>query len=162
MRSRNHGILAVGLIASVSPFDIRPETSRKPHMKSTPIQFGHLLLGAVAALMLFSSAQAAGSISSSQAQANYAREIAVCNSGQSNQTLETCRREAGSALAEAKRGQLNDAPDQYQTNALRRCETHTGDDRQACEARILGQGDITSGTQAGGVLRKSITVTPGQ
>ena len=112
--------------------------------------------------MLLAGAQAAGPSTTSQAQANYAREMAVCNSGQSNQTLDTCRREAGSALAEAKRGQLTDVPDQYQTNALRRCQTHTGDDRQACEARILAQGDITNGAQAGGVLRKSITVSPGQ
>jgi hypothetical protein len=131
-------------------------------MKSMPIQLSHLSLGAVAALMLLSGAQAAGPIAPNQAQANYAREIAVCNSGQSNQTLETCQREAGSALVEARRGQLNDAPDQYLTNALRRCETHTGDDRVACEARILAQGDITKASQAGGVLRKSITVTPGQ
>jgi hypothetical protein len=122
----------------------------------------HLSLGAVVALLCLSDALAAGPVAPSQAQANYAREMAICNSGQSNQTLDTCRREAGSALAEAKRGQLNDAPDQYQSNALRRCETHTGDDRVACEARILAQGDITSGSQAGGVLRKSITVTPGQ
>jgi hypothetical protein len=131
-------------------------------MKSMSTKLSHLSLGAVAALMLLSGAQAAGPIASSQAQANYVREMAVCNSGQSNQTVDTCRREAGSALGEARRGQLNDAPDQYQTNALRRCEKHTGDDRLACEARILAQGDVTSGTQAGGVLRKSITVTPGQ
>jgi hypothetical protein len=131
-------------------------------MSTTFFPLRHFTLAAVAVLMCLSDALAAGPIAPNQAQANYAREMAVCNSGQSNQTLDTCRREAGSALAEAKRGQLNDAPDQYQTNALRRCEKHTGDDRLACEARILGQGDITSGTQAGGVLRKSITVTPGQ
>jgi hypothetical protein len=123
----------------------------------------YLSLGVVATLIsIASNTLAAGSNTSSQAQANYVHEMAVCNSGQSNQTLATCRLEAGNALAEAKRGQLNDVPNQYQTNALRRCESHTGDDYQACVARILGQGDITSGTQAGGVLRKSITVSPVQ
>jgi hypothetical protein len=131
-------------------------------MKTTQLQLRYLSLGAVTALMMLSGAHAAPPVTTSQAQANYAREMAVCNSGQSNQTLETCQREAGSALVEARRGQLDDAPDQYLTNALRRCETHTGDDRVACEARILAQGDITKGSQAGGVLRKSITVTPGQ
>jgi len=116
----------------------------------------------VATLLHLSDALAAGPGLSSQAQANYAHDMAICNSGQSNQSLESCRRDAGSALAEAKRGQLNDVPDQYQKNALRRCESHTGDDRQACEARVLGQGDITSGAKAGGLLRKSITVTPVQ
>jgi hypothetical protein len=112
--------------------------------------------------MLLSDALAAGSAASRQAQANYIHDMTVCNSGKSNQSLDTCRQEAGSALAEAKRGELNDVPGQYQTNALRRCETHTGEDRQACEARILGEGDITSGVQAGGILRKSITVPPAQ
>jgi hypothetical protein len=131
-------------------------------MKPAQLSLRCLALTAAVTLMFVSDALATGPIASSQAQVNYVREMAVCNNGQSNQTLETCRREAGSALADAKRGQLNDLPDQYQTNALRRCETHTGDDRVACEARILGQGDITRGTQAGGVLRESIIVTPGQ
>jgi hypothetical protein len=112
--------------------------------------------------MLLSNALAAGPIAPSQAQANYVHEMVICNSGQSNQTLATCRREAGAALAEARRGQLSDVPDQYQSNALRRCESHAGIDRQACQARILGQGDITDGAQDGGILRKSITVMPGQ
>lgn len=131
-------------------------------MKTAQFRFRHLSFGAVVSLVFLSNALAAGPNASSQAQANYVREMALCNNGQSNQTQETCRREAGSALAEAKRGQLIDLPNQYQTNALRRCDAHAGDDHQACVARILGQGDITSGSQAGGVLRKSITVTPGQ
>lgn len=105
---------------------------------------------------------AAGPNTSNQAQANYVHEMAICKNGQSNQTLDTCRREAGAALAEARRGQLSDVTDQYLLNALRRCESHAGDDRQACEARILAQGDITGGAQAGGILRKSVTVKPAQ
>lgn len=121
-----------------------------------------LTLGVLATFMCFADAQAAQSNPPNSAQANYAQEMAICNSGQSNQALAVCRQEAVNALAEAKRGQLNNAPDQYQKNALRRCESHTGDDRLACEARILGQGDITGGAQAGGILRKSITVKPAQ
>ncbi len=119
-----------------------------------------LTLGVLATLMCLTDAQAAQTNAPNSAQANYAQEMAICNSGQSNQTLAVCRQEATNALAEAKRGQLNNASDQYQKNALRRCESHTGDDRLACEARILGQGDITGGAQAGGILRKSVIVTP--
>ena len=64
--------------------------------------------------------------------------------------------------ATAKRGALNNALDQYQQNALRRCDVHQGQDRTACVARILGEGNIESGVAGGGILRKSVTVTPGQ
>jgi hypothetical protein len=97
-----------------------------------------------------------------QAQARYRQDMAVCNSGQSNQSAATCRRDAGSALAEAKRGTLHTNAPQYQRNALLRCAVHQGDDRVACEARIVAQGDVTTETQAGGLLRKSITVEPAQ
>ena len=95
-----------------------------------------------------------------QAQARYQQDMAVCNSGQSNQSVATCRREAGSALSEAKRGALGSDGKNYTNNALQRCAVHTGDDRTACEARILGEGDITDASQAGGLLRQSITVSP--
>lgn len=86
----------------------------------------------------------------------------ICNSGQSNQSVATCRREAGSALAEAKHGAVHIDPAQYQKNALQRCAVHQGDDRVACEARIISQGDVATGIEAGGLLRESITVTPAQ
>lgn len=67
------------------------------------------------------------------------------------------------ALAEARRGSLNDAPDQYQNNALLRCQAHAGgDDRVAFEARILAQGDISDAAQAGGLMRQSTTMLPTQ
>lgn len=123
---------------------------------------GQLTLSALTTLVFAANAMAAPPSAMTEAQARYRHDIAVCNSGQSNQSAATCRREAGSALAEAKRGTLHTNVPQYQSNALMRCAVHQGDDRVACEARILGQGDVTSGTQAGGLLRKSITVTPGK
>jgi hypothetical protein len=117
---------------------------------------------ALTTLACVANAQAASPGASTQAQARYQHEMAVCNSGQSNQSVATCRREAGAALAEAKRGALNSNPTQYQSNALQRCAAHQGDDRVACEARIVGQGNVTTGTEAGGLLRESITVTPAQ
>ena len=109
------------------------------------------------------SALAASPGASAQAQARYRDEMTHCNSGQSHQSLVTCRQEAGAARADARR---NDAvqvdPAQYQGNALQRCAVHQGDDRSACEARITGQGDVTRDIEAGGLLRRSITVTPAQ
>jgi hypothetical protein len=122
----------------------------------------HLVLAAAASLLCSTAALAATASASADAQARYRQDMAVCNSGRSNQDLATCRLEAKNALAAAKRGGLKDAPDQYQQNALRRCDAHQGDDRIACQARILGEGNVESGVQDGGVLRKSIMVTPGQ
>jgi hypothetical protein len=142
------------------PSAIQP--SRKPTMTLPFTSFRHLALAAVTTFACLTSALAAQPNSSDPALARYRHDLALCNSGQSNQTPATCRREANSALAEARKGNLVNAPDQYQQNALRRCQDHTGDDRQACEARILGQGDVSRGTQAGGLLRESVTVTPAQ
>lgn len=121
-----------------------------------------LALSVVTTLVCLSGALANAAPAAMSAQARYRLDMAVCNSGQSNQSAATCRREAGSALAQARRGLLNDAPGQYQRNALLRCQAHTGDDRVACEARILGQGDITDAAQAGGLLRQSTTLLPTQ
>lgn len=120
----------------------------------------HLTVAALASLACLSGALAAPPDALTQAQDRYRSDMAVCNSGQSNQTPATCRQEAASALDQAKSGAIHNDPQQYQNNALKRCEAHQGDDRTACVARILGQGDITTGTRAGGVLRESVTVTP--
>ena len=129
-------------------------------MTTASASFRQLTLAVLTTLIGASSALAAPPQASAEAQARYQRDLAECNSGQSNQTAVTCRQEAASALAEAQRGAVRNQPDQYQANALRRCDAHQGDDRVACEARILDQGDITRGARAGGVLRQSITVTP--
>jgi hypothetical protein len=121
-----------------------------------------LLAGAALAVCV-SQLLAASPSASAQAQARYRDEMARCNSGQSHQTIATCRQEAGAALAEARRGgAVQDDPVPYQSNALQRCAVHQGDDRAACESRIRDQGDITPGVEAGGLLRQSITVTPAQ
>ena len=119
-------------------------------------------LAALMTLACVSNVLAASSDATIQAQERYRHDMAKCNSGQSNQSVATCRREASSALAEAKHGVIYINPEQYKKNALQRCNEHQGDDRVACEARIIGQGDVTIGTEAGGLLRKSITVTPAQ
>lgn len=120
------------------------------------------LLAGVASLVCAGNLLAASPGASAQAQARYRDEMARCNSGQSHQTVATCRQEAGAALAEARRGTLQNDTAPYQSNALQRCAVHQGDDRAACESRIRDQGDITSGVEAGGLLRQSITVTPAQ
>lgn len=131
-------------------------------MTLTSTLFRHLTVVTTATLMCASAALAAQPQALTQAQARYRHDMAVCNSGQSNQNVATCRREAGSALAEAKRGGLSNNAEADAKNALKRCAVHTGNDRTACEARILGEGDITKASQAGGMLRQSTTVIPAE
>jgi hypothetical protein len=73
-------------------------------MKTALVPIRHLALTALTTLACISGALAAQPNASAQAQARYRHDMAVCNSGQSNQAVATCRREAGSALAEAQRG----------------------------------------------------------
>jgi hypothetical protein len=111
-------------------------------------------------LLCASAAQAAQPAGLAQAQARYLQDMAACNSGPVNPAAATCRREATNALAAAKHGDLDNATENYQQNALQRCAVHKGDERTACETRILNQGDITSAARAGGLLRQSITIVP--
>ena len=117
-------------------------------------------LAAVTALVCATGALAASPDASAEAQTRYRQEMAVCNSGQSNQDRSTCRTEAKNALAAARRGALSDAHDPYQQNALQRCSVHKGDDLRACEARMMVPDGMAGSSSDGGILRESVTVTP--
>ena len=121
-----------------------------------------LAAAAVSTILCASAALAANPRAVAEAQARYRQDLAVCNSGQSNQDRATCRREARNALVEARRGGLNDAPGQYQQNALQRCGALKGDDRTDCEARMRGEGSSEGSVGGGGILRQSVTVVPGK
>ncbi|MFC5472776.1 hypothetical protein [Paraherbaspirillum soli] len=100
-------------------------------------------------------AMAAGNVQ--DANARYRAEVAVCNSGQSNQDRATCLREAGAALQESRRGRLNDGPAAYQQNALIRCNALPAADQDACQRRINGEG-TTSGSVLDGGLGRELVV----
>ena len=119
-------------------------TTRKFHCK--------LALGAAAALFACTTFAA-----DPGAQARYRKDMAVCNSGQSNQDVGTCRIEARRALAAARNGGLNDAPGQYQSNAVQRCGTLKGDDRIDCESRMRGEGSVAGTVGGGGIIRETVT-----
>ena len=133
-------------------------------MTITAAWFARRLAFFATSVLLFSAASpAANADDLVDAQARYRQDMAACNDGKSNQDVATCRLEARNALAEAKRGRLNDASSaQYQQNALRRCEVHQGDDRSACEARMRGEGRSEGSVESGGILREIVTVIPGK
>lgn len=118
------------------------------------------LMAAAGLLLCTSQVFAAGT--GAEAQARYRQDMAVCNSGQSNQDVKTCRLEARNALAEARRGALTSEPEGLVSNARLRCNAHEGQTRSACEARMRGEGTTISGSVAGGgILRETVTVVPG-
>lgn len=131
-------------------------------MITTPVLVRNLILAVAGALLGASTVLAANTGVLTDAQARYRQDMAACNQKNSNQDLATCRLEAKNALAEARRGGLSDAPGQYQQNALKRCETHKGEDCTDCEARMRGQGSVEGSAASGGLLRESVTIEPGK
>ncbi|HTD03809.1 hypothetical protein [Undibacterium sp.] len=126
----------------------------------------NLLWGIVLLVVLLLAAAAAAAAPASgklaDARADYQRERAACLSGQSNQDKATCLKEAGAALADAKNGRLYEVDrSDYQRNALLRCQRQVqADDREACERRMRGEGEISGSVAAGGILREYREVIP--
>ncbi|MBC7940687.1 MAG: hypothetical protein H7Z19_13135 [Chitinophagaceae bacterium] len=88
------------------------------------------------------------------AQAQYQKERAKCLDGTSNQDRATCLKEAGAALAEARRGALTAEQGNLERNARERCEPLPVAERSACLARMRGQGTTSGSAQSGGVSRE--------
>ncbi|MES2958965.1 MAG: hypothetical protein V4792_12300 [Pseudomonadota bacterium] len=113
---------------------------------------------------LLSSTAAFGATKSgpSEAQLRYQQERAACLTGQTNQDRTTCLREAAAALAEARRGELEGSKAEQLNNQLRRCEPLPAADRQACIARMSGQGTTSGSVAAGGIYRELVTIEPAE
>lgn len=134
-------------------------------MKSKPAlrQRKSLLPFAAAALlaMTAATAQVAGGAAGTtgiDASGNYQSELQACRSGRTQQDVDTCLREARNAQAERRHGTLARPSPDYQANAMSRCDPLTGEDKAACQARVLGYGNTSGSVAAGGVLREVETV----
>ena len=94
---------------------------------------------------------------------NYQSEVQSCMQGKTGQAQADCLKEARNAQADKKRGIL-DSGANYQANARARCSVLNGEDRAACEARMMGYGTVTGSVAGGGVIREVETVVmpPGQ
>jgi len=95
---------------------------------------------------------------------NFGREVQACNTGQSQEARDTCLREARNARAEKQQGKLDNAGNDLAANAMARCEPLSGEEKAACQARVLGYGETSGSVAGGGVLRQVETVVmpPGQ
>ncbi|QTN26663.1 hypothetical protein HZ993_15220 [Rhodoferax sp. AJA081-3] len=93
------------------------------------------------------------------AQARYKREVAACAPLSAGAGSSTCMREARNALAEVRRGKMQESwrTADFMNHALARCAVHTGDDKSDCIARIRGYGKQSGSVSAGGILRELTT-----
>ena len=89
--------------------------------------------------------------------ARYQEDLAECEAQKATQDLAACRLEARNALAEAKRNLLSDTTaNLFEKNQFKRCRVFKGDDREACEARVRGEGSSSGSVQSGGILREVV------
>jgi hypothetical protein len=136
----------------------RPNPSIETTMTRHSPYIRHLAMAAGALLCATASLAAGGA---EGANARFQQDMALCNSGQSNQTLSVCRIEARAALAEARRGGLSSGDNQLQRNAQMRCEALEGSDRADCQGRMRGEGSSSGSVGSGGVIRSTVTTVPG-
>lgn len=118
------------------------------------VSFGVAALLAVTA----ATAQVTAGPTAIDATGHYEKEVQACMSGQTQQDRETCLREARNAQAEKKRGALDNAGAQFDQNKVARCEPLAGEEKAACQARMMGYGNTTGSVAGGGVLREVETV----
>ena len=116
------------------------------------------LIGATAVLAATAAtAQIASGTTGIDASGNTRTERAACMSGNTQQDRATCLREANNAAADKRAGKLDSGTD-YAANALARCDVLTGEDKAACQARIVGYGSTDGSVAGGGVIRQVETV----
>lgn len=96
-------------------------------------------------------------------EAVYKRDRADCLAGRSHQDRATCLQEAAAALAEARRGRLDNGEDAriLQRNALLRCQRQPVEDRPDCERLARGEGKVSGTVEGGGVIKEIVTRTVG-
>lgn len=122
--------------------------------RNSLVSFGAAALLAVTA----ATAQVTAGPTAIDATGHYEKEVQACMSGQTQQDRETCLREARNAQAEKKRGALDNAGAQFEANKVARCEPLAGEEKAACQARMMGYGNTTGSVAGGGVLREVETV----
>ena len=117
-------------------------------------------VGATVALILAGGA-AADNGAPSDAQLRYQQERAACFTGQFIVDRETCLREAGAALLEARHGGLTGGSErEFEQNRLIRCQALPPSDREDCARRMSGEGSATGSVEQGGILRELTRTLP--
>jgi hypothetical protein len=92
------------------------------------------------------------------ASGSFQQEVQACMTGRTQQDRDTCLKEARNAQGDKKRGLLDNASGQYEANAAARCDVLAGEEKAACQARVMGYGNTSGSVAGGGVLREVETV----
>jgi hypothetical protein len=112
-------------------------------------------LFAIGALLVYTAATHADAAQDlRERQRVYQAERQRCLSGQTNQSQETCLREAGAVLQHPLDTQGSESAAQLQENARQRCVSLPDPERQSCVARMQGQGSVEGSAAGGGMLRE--------
>jgi hypothetical protein len=124
------------------------------HSRKALVSYGVAALLAMTA----ATAQVATGTTGIDASGSYQHEVNSCMSGRTQEDQATCLREARNARADKERGVLDNDGAQYQANARARCDVLTGEDKAACQARLMGYGETSGSVAGGGILREVETV----
>lgn len=127
---------------------------KSTHSRQGLVSFGVAALLAVTA----ATAQVATGTTGIDATGSYQSEVNACMTGKTQQDQATCLREARNALADKKRGLLDNANASFEENAALRCAVLDGEEKAACQARVMGYGNTTGSVAGGGLLREVETV----
>lgn len=103
-------------------------------------------------------AQVATGTTGIDASGSFQQELNACVTGKTQQDRDTCLKEARNAQGHKKRGLLDNAGGKFEANAVARCEVLVGEDKAACQARVMGYGNTSGSVAGGGVLREVETV----
>jgi hypothetical protein len=119
------------------------------------ISFGITALLAVGA----ATAQVATGTTGIDNSGSFQQEVQACMTGKTQQDQATCLREARNANADKRRGLLG-TDGTVEANAMARCNVfRAGEEKAACEARVMGMGSTSGSVAGGGLLREVETVT---
>ncbi|NPC54790.1 hypothetical protein [Caenimonas soli] len=127
---------------------------RNARSRKSLVSFGVAALLAMTA----ATAQVATGTTGIDASGSYQQEVNACMTGKTQQDRDTCLKEARNAQADKKRGVLDNAGAKFDSNASARCDVLTGEDKAACQARVMGYGNTTGSVAGGGLLREVETV----
>ncbi|MFZ6653637.1 hypothetical protein [Undibacterium sp. TJN19] len=121
-----------------------------------------LIAGIISSLLLVNICVAADREDNARSRYDYERSL--CENGKSYQSRETCLREAGAARQQLRSGRLTtESEDQLQRNRERRCDAHSGEDREYCLLRMRGEGTQSGTAERGGISRElTVIVKPPQ
>ena len=111
-----------------------------------------------ALLAVSATAQIASGTTGIDNTGNAASEMAACLNGTTQQSRQTCMTEVRNANAARRAGKVDNAGGQFKANALMRCNVLQGEDKVACEARVIGLGSPQGSVAGGGVITQVETV----